>query len=392
VSNPSTQDLNNALLKAMKSHVDEAMAAMPRIQEERRRRHEICADWGLTMARPLSDLHPEAAGKPRVPLFITSLIAWLRECSICGIRSVPAYRICEINVDDIWGALDGNPNPKIISDMKIINDWIAGHPRHMVRWDCCAPLNIKMAMGNHGAFDTSKASIELDDPRAIDILYEYPKKNVPVLGRPWIQAMMHGGWPVEFRVFIEDSKIIGVSNYYPQRDLPLEFEVLAHAAWDIASHLRHVGRGTADFLTKPDGTLIFLEGGPPHTPAGGAHMCCFEPGKIDGIALSNRNVNGDYSWQRKVSSTGMVWAMSYRLTHHSYHPLCPANHFSSRLDLINIPCWALSRQRKLATNSRAFTVEQLSFGIMQFKSKPYHPRSPGRLLLSTWAARNIDHQ
>ena len=46
---------------------------------------------------------------------------------------------------------------------------------------------------------------------------------------------------------------------------------------------------TADFIVTVDNLVLFLEGGPPHEM--GAHMCCFEPGKIDGIALHDRNIH-----------------------------------------------------------------------------------------------------
>ncbi|WP_163450886.1 hypothetical protein, partial [Escherichia coli] len=46
---------------------------------------------------------------------------------------------------------------------------------------------------------------------------------------------------------------------------------------------------TADFVRLADGSISFLEGGPPHTPKFGAHPCCFVAGEIGGVALIDRN-------------------------------------------------------------------------------------------------------
>ena len=104
-------------------------------------------------------------------------------------------------------------------------------------------------------------------------------------------------WLGRYRVFVEDGRIIGVSSYYPQRRLPDTPEVrediaacLAEADKLIAAlptPLRHpggphTGRSpesksfTADFMRLEDGRFLYLEGGPPFSPASGAHPCCFE--------------------------------------------------------------------------------------------------------------------
>ncbi len=43
---------------------------------------------------------------------------------------------------------------------------------------------------------------------------------------------------------------------------------------------------TADYLVDQTAAVLFLEGGPLHTAAWGAHPCCFEGHKIEGVALA----------------------------------------------------------------------------------------------------------
>ena len=100
--------------------------------------------------------------------------------------------------------------------------------------------------------------------------------------------------PVEFRVFVERGKVVGVSNYYCQRPLrDLLFARMAIAAADLTGQLTTFCRAkefTADWLVNSEGSLLFLEGGPPHrkqAPAAGS--CCFRPGAVHGIALENLN-------------------------------------------------------------------------------------------------------
>src|SRR5690606_28774958 len=86
---------------------------------------------------------------------------------------------------------------------------------NMVRWDACASLSLKSAMTDLDPSPTSAMRGSFDmhpegDPRAYDIIYQYPAAVVPVLARPWLQAQFHDGYPIEFRVFVEDSKVIAL--------------------------------------------------------------------------------------------------------------------------------------------------------------------------------------
>ena len=131
----------------------------------------------------------------------------------------------------------------------------------------------------------------IDDPRFADILYDYGERNgassLPVWRRPWITAQIEEGYPVEFRVFARDGGILGLSSYYPQRPLPLT-SLIMRSCERILQYserlIEQVANFSADWLVRPDGEILFLEGGPPHHE--GAHPCCFPVGKIQGLALS----------------------------------------------------------------------------------------------------------
>lgn len=163
--------------------------------------------------------------------------------------------------------------------------------REMVRWDCCAPYTLKqsMAAGQH-TYQPDYQRVTFDDPRLFDILYrDWNHEMIGVFARPWIDANIIDGYPEEYRVFVEGKQVVGVSNYYPQRPLPDALTETAEWAAELTQKiLDHTNDAlesfTADFIVDDGGDRMrWLEGGPGH--AQGAHPCCFEPGKIDGIAL-----------------------------------------------------------------------------------------------------------
>jgi len=155
----------------------------------------------------------------------------------------------------------------------------------------------------------------IDDPRAFDIIYDFPKPKVAAYARPRMSFLTHKDYPVEFRVFVENNEIIGISSHYPQRPLPiidlsplrvtLYLEKIAEYAMslilaqkkslncpELRHHAPHLNIAknswTADFAVDVDEDVWFLEGGPPHTRTFGAHPCCFPVGEIEGIALRPR--------------------------------------------------------------------------------------------------------
>ena len=176
---------------------------------------------------------------------------------------------------------------------------------HMVRLDCCASIEIKYRLSQgEPEWRPEFGDIILDDPRAFEILMDYPRPTVPVWRRPWADAMALDGYPVEYRAFVRDGKLQGISNYYPQRPL-VEFPEHIQSVREMTQALTEAVRTpfqwhlvpmredldpagvhfTADFIAL-SGEVVFLEGGPPHEM--GAHPCCFLGGEIDGVALESR--------------------------------------------------------------------------------------------------------
>ena len=129
-------------------------------------------------------------------------------------------------------------------------------------------------------------------------MWEYPRETIPVWQRPWVEKLILDGYPVEYRAFVRDGHVAGVSNYYPQRPLRrmqrhlgkvvnMTLELIRNVEppflWHetplrLTSGLDPDGvHFTADFLVDKYDRVLFLEGGPPHEL--GAHPCCFRPGR-----------------------------------------------------------------------------------------------------------------
>jgi hypothetical protein len=228
---------------------------------------------------------------------VLSLQQWLAACKKRGVEAVPATPIGSCWAGEIMAAGWEMPDAPIANLRHLAGlvgtiDW----GTDVMRWDCCAGDSVKRDMARFGACDGSRRhEFSLDDMRLLSIVESWPAMApISLLRRPWVEATRHDGWPVEFRVFVENSKVVGVSNYYPQVSLPDAYAVWAEDAMvrtvpllDAASNF------TADWLLTADSMLLYLEGGPPHTLAGGAHPCCFDTGETRGVALSPRTTAGE---------------------------------------------------------------------------------------------------
>jgi hypothetical protein len=251
----------------------------------------------------------------------SSLLAWIKHAHAAGIAYVPAKQVLSLRRKDILESCEPG------SDVKLISAWTPlrrkqaelrragnkGAGRQMLRWDPCAGEDLKFTMAQGLAVDQAEMlDLHPGDIRAFGIIYEYPAEEVPVLQRPWIEALQIDNYPVEFRVFIEGSKIRGVSNYYPQRALPAmsehypegdvrfsstpcyrmaeqlikHLEAVQEFPW-MMSYQQHFDSGkvnaSLDFIVRKDGKVLFLEAGPPL--GAGAHPCCFIDSKVEGLKL-----------------------------------------------------------------------------------------------------------
>ena len=241
---------------------------------------------------------PRDAWKAATGFNVVSLGQWIGICERAGVDHVPAEPVATADIVSLlnWDA----PSEDQIEVLRGFFAEIekAKQPGMMLRWDMCAPLDVKMRL-SQGQPEWSErliAGFTIDDPRAFELLFEYPGEEITVWRRPWLEADIVDNYPVEYRVFVEDGRPIGVSSYYPQRDLPDGGQVRADlaqsvdAACRLAAHLpdeidfpgsqQHWPSDsksfTADFMRLSDGRLLFLEAGPPFDFRGvGADPCCF---------------------------------------------------------------------------------------------------------------------
>ena len=234
-----------------------------------------------------------------------SLGDWLALCRQAGVPHVAAELTATLLREDCLSFdTPGDHQTRLRDAMLTIER--AKLPLHMARLDCCASIGIKyhMAQGQW-EWRPDFGNIILDDPRAVDILFEYPRREVPVWRRPWVNAINVDSYAVEYRAFVNDGRIAGISSYYPQRPLPHfpqhireineQTQKLINCAqppflWPMTNLPDDTDPAgvhfTADFISTVDG-IRFLEGGPPHQM--GAHPCCFRPFEISGLALIDRN-------------------------------------------------------------------------------------------------------
>ena len=239
-----------------------------------------------------------------------SLGDWLSLCEEAEVPYVPAEKVAEFLRDDCV-AFDQDI-PDVQGRLRAVYEKLeaARQGGYMMRFDCCSveALKYRLARGQP-EWREEFLDLPIDDMRAYEMIFAYPREVLPVWKRPWIATRIVDAYPVEFRVFVQDGKVAGVSNYYPQRPLP---EDSSHFFWageasGLALRLADTAAGrvpfewphspwkapatgvhfTADFLVTLDSRVLFLEGGPPHGL--GAHPCCFRAGEIEGVAFEDRN-------------------------------------------------------------------------------------------------------
>ena len=235
-----------------------------------------------------------------------SLGDWLNLCTTAWVPFVPAGEIGCVDVEAVLN-FDNEAGAGAAGFWRKVRTGMADlGPGWMVRWDNCSLADVKSALSSGDPrWRPEFAELPADDFRGFDMVASFPGSRIRAWARPWLQLDVVGDYPVEYRAFVEDNKIKGISSYYPQRPLELTPQV-AHDLDRVqafanrlieaqtrpllcpeieSTHDLSKNHWTADFVRLPDGAVLFLEGGPPHTPRWGAHPCCFKPGAVGGIAL-----------------------------------------------------------------------------------------------------------
>ena len=256
-----------------------------------------------------------------------SLGDWIGACQRTGIPHVPAMHVTDFEPHDLLRHDETGPH-QLRLDAAYEKVRRAAAPGWMLRWDCCASADLKFSMGEGRKPGGDTLGTLPIDTRILELVWDYPRVVVPVWRRPWIgeQMIFMDGYPVEYRAFVQNGELIGISSYYPQRSLRRDEEHLADVEKHVSALLAEIegplewpatheetmnirtmtakldGRKPAPGTPDPDGVhftadfaatalgMLFLEGGPPHFM--GAHPCCFPPGRIREVALEAHDADG----------------------------------------------------------------------------------------------------
>lgn len=243
-----------------------------------------------------TDGSPRDAWKDQEGFNVFSLGDWLGLCASVSVPHVPARQVAQINIRCLLRS-DEHPDDPALKEFDERIE-AAKKPQTLLRWDACAPEMVKHLLAN-GQPQWSRKMLDwftVDDPRAFDILYEFPDRKITVWSRPWVSAAIVARYPVEYRVFVHGGRVRGIANYYVQRPLAEGGQPLEGVWADVGKVRDHAGTlagalpapirfgpaakrfapgmrsFTADFMRLDTGELVFLEGGPPL--GAGAHPCC----------------------------------------------------------------------------------------------------------------------
>lgn len=233
----------------------------------------------------------------------TSIEEWIELANASGVPAIPAEVVLKIPVDVLRRVEEPRKGDEVhAAALKKAMDAVPDG--FMLRWDCCAAESLKAGMHEGAISIASMKALTPFDMRFQSILFEYPNEVISVVQRPWVDARKVESHPVEYRVFVENDTVIGVSNYYVQRGLALndavqhEIETCIQFSKQIikTAKLRNTMPWlgpyakanldpsqmacSLDFLVTQSGEVQFIEAGPAFRA--GAHPCCFDAHKVDG--------------------------------------------------------------------------------------------------------------
>lgn len=238
---------------------------------------------------------------------------WLALCDLAKVPYVPAMEIARAST---LGIQEGEVEPERVRQFWLsIRDADVDYPAgFMLRWSCCSMERVKSRLARGSAeWHPDFMQLSVNDFRADMMIEDFDRPTIAAYVRPWLQFAMEGQYPVEYRAFVRENALLGVSSYYPQRPLikadqtTLDIRTVSSFVRRLIDRQRkpvlspHLAREmdltlncwTADFARLPSGAIVFLEGGPAHGKHWGSHPCCFRDGEIEGVALSDRNTTDE---------------------------------------------------------------------------------------------------
>ena len=245
---------------------------------------------------------------------VISLPAWLAVARAAGVPVIEAVEIASFPTQDYLRAMDGTPGPGLEPFNTFVSAWVASNPGHLLRMEQVSPHDIKYDLSagrkpGEGMIESpdGKRFVDLFDSRFYDTLLDLGEDQIRCFARRYVEPVTRKGdfrgaegvWPVEFRVFVENGKIIGVANYYPQISLDREPEIVEAVRASLEMSQRIIDRMaemsltagsktmfpplpkgdvppqnfTLDFFLSQEAGILFLEGGPEGLRF--AHPCSF---------------------------------------------------------------------------------------------------------------------
>lgn len=278
--------------------------------EERLRKQR---DWTReTLTRP--DRFPDLVASGHPVMFNTlSLPGWLRVAEMASVPYIPAREIMSFPVETYYSAAREDEEAGAALDRHERDIPATLVEGEMLRMEQVAPAEIKHqrscgeAMGNGSFYSEHFGAdiLNLYEDRFLMTLMDASEDAVRAYARPIVTPEMipgefqgrSGEWPEEFRVFVKDGEVRGVSNYYPQVVMDPDVSA-ARMAEAVTQARRLIGfmnehritvnnakfrteedagiSCTLDFMTTASGDVLLLEGGPEGLR--GAHPCCFLDG------------------------------------------------------------------------------------------------------------------